>query len=347
VHNIPRRNEDVATDTVYSNVPAIDDRSTAAQFFIGRQSHYRSILPMGHSDKHFAPALMDIIRQYGAMDRLISDNAKAKISEHVKDILRTYCIKDWQSEPYKGNQNFAEHGWKDTKTRFNNAMNANGVPSNVWLLLLAYICEIQNHTAVESLKWRTPTEWLLGYTPDITIFLQFRFYEPIYYAPYDAKFPSDSSESLGRFVGIGQNVGHAMTFEILTANDKIIHRSVVRSAVGTGAFRNRLTDNSAVNDDMVLPAADNADTADATALDTPSLPTDDAFIALAEDDVIHIIDTSVLLGWTFIHDPDVLGEQWRATIDEIIPMDQTAIHRFMTWKPYVQTVLQAYRSRAT
>jgi hypothetical protein len=86
--NIPRRNEDVATDTIYSNVPAIDDGSTAAQFFIGRQLHYRSILPMGHSDKHFAPMLMDVIRQCGAMDRLISDNAtRAQISKRVKDLL--------------------------------------------------------------------------------------------------------------------------------------------------------------------------------------------------------------------------------------------------------------------
>jgi hypothetical protein len=312
VLNIPRRNEDVATNTVYSNVPAIDDGSTAAQFFIGRQSHHRSILPMGHSDQHFAPALMDVIRQYGAMDRLISDNAKAQISDRVKDILRTYCIKDWQSEPYKGNQNFAERGWKDTKTQFKNAMNANGVPSNVWLLLLTYICEIQNHTAAESLKWRTPTEWLLGYTPDITVFLQFRFYEPVYYATYDAKFPSDSSESLGRFVGIGQNVGHAMTFKILTASDKIIHRSVVRSAVGTGAFQNRIADSSTVNDDTVFTAADDA------VPDMPSLPAEDAFTASAEADVIRarrendgetipILDTSTLLGRTFIDDPDIVG----------------------------------------
>jgi hypothetical protein len=55
VLNIPRRNEDVATDTVYSTTPAIDDGSTAAQFFIGRKSHYRSIFPLGTSDKHFAP----------------------------------------------------------------------------------------------------------------------------------------------------------------------------------------------------------------------------------------------------------------------------------------------------
>jgi hypothetical protein len=126
-------------------------------------------------------------------------------------------------------------------------MNANNVPPEVWLLLLQYICEVQNHTAVESLNWCTPTEWLLGYTPDITVFLQFRFYKPVYYAKYDAKFPQDSSESLGRFVGIGQNVGHAMTFKILMATGKVIHRSVVRSATGSGAFCNRLADQVATD----------------------------------------------------------------------------------------------------
>jgi hypothetical protein len=237
-------------NTVYSTTSAVDDGSTAAQFFIGCKSHFWSIFPLGTSDKHFAPVLLGVIRTYGAMDRLIRDNAKAQVSERIKDILRTFCVKDWQSEPYKGNQNFTERGWKDTKTRFKNAMNANNVPPEVWLLLLQYICKIQNHTAVESLNWRTPTEWLLGYTPDITVFLQFRlfrFYKPVYYAKYDAKFPQDSSESLGRFVGIGQNVGHAMTFKILTSTGKVIHRSVVRSATGSGAFRNRLADQVATD----------------------------------------------------------------------------------------------------
>jgi hypothetical protein len=233
VLNIPRCHEDVATDTVYSRIPAMDDGSTAAQFFIGRKSQYRTVTPMGQSDKHFAPALMDVIQMYGAMDRLISDNAKAQISDQVRDILRTFCIKDWQSEPYKGNQNFAERGWKDTKTRFNNIMNTTGANPKTWLLALKYTCEIQNHLAIESLNWRTPTEWLLGYTPDITVFLQFRFWEPVYYAKYDGKFPADSTEELRRFVGIGKHVGHAMTFKILTKDDKVIHRSVVRSATGT------------------------------------------------------------------------------------------------------------------
>jgi hypothetical protein len=87
--------------------------------------------------------------------------AKAQISDRVCDILRTFCIKDWQSEPYKGNQNFAEQGWKDTKTWFNHVMNTTGANPKTWLLALAYTCKIQNHLAIESLDWRTPTN---GYT---------------------------------------------------------------------------------------------------------------------------------------------------------------------------------------
>jgi hypothetical protein len=200
---------------------------------------------MGTSDKHFAYRLMDEIRKYGAMDRLICDNTKAQISSRVKDILRTFYIKDWQSEPYKGNQNFAERGWRDTKAKVNNLLNTAGTPGNAWLLALGYICFVQNHTAVKSLGNRTPIEWLLGYTPDITVLLQFQLWEPVYYAKYDAKFPADSTESLGQFVGIAESVGHAMTFKILTEEGKIIHRAVVRSAAGEGAFVNQRANESA------------------------------------------------------------------------------------------------------
>ena len=38
VFNILRRNEPVATDTVFSDTPAIHDGSTMAQFFVGKDS---------------------------------------------------------------------------------------------------------------------------------------------------------------------------------------------------------------------------------------------------------------------------------------------------------------------
>ena len=61
------------------------------------------------TDKEFVNTLEDNIRARGAMDKLISDCARAETSSRVKDILRALVIGDWQSEPYQENQNFAEN----------------------------------------------------------------------------------------------------------------------------------------------------------------------------------------------------------------------------------------------
>ena len=113
--SIFRRNEAVATDTVYGPEPAIDDGSTAAQFFIGRKSGFVAVEPLGQSDKRFPKVLMEHIHQYGAMDMLISDNAKAQISGWVKEILGTLGINNRTSEPHNKNQNFGERGYRDAK----------------------------------------------------------------------------------------------------------------------------------------------------------------------------------------------------------------------------------------
>jgi hypothetical protein len=88
---------------------------------------------------------------------------------------------------------------------------------------------------------------LLGYTPDITVLLQFYFFEPVYYQQLDGKFPDDPKECLGRFVGIAETVGSAITFKILTESNKIIIRSVVRSATKPGIYQNHRANAEAPN----------------------------------------------------------------------------------------------------
>lgn len=70
------------------------------------------------------------------------------------------------------------------------------------------VCVLLNHTAMVVLDWRTPHEVCFGGTPDISNFLQFSFYEEIYYHDTleHANFP-DGSESCGHFVGIAENKG--------------------------------------------------------------------------------------------------------------------------------------------
>ena len=89
--NVHRRNEAVATDTVFSDVAAIDDGSMAAQLFVGRESLVTDVYGV-KTEKQFVNTLEDNIRKRGAMDKLISDRAQVEISNRVLSILRGYMI---------------------------------------------------------------------------------------------------------------------------------------------------------------------------------------------------------------------------------------------------------------
>ena len=119
--NVPRRNEPVATDTIYSDTPAIGSGATKAQLFVGRKSLLSDVYAM-KSESEFPDMLEEVIRKRGAMDTLVSDRAQVEISKKVVNILRTYCIKDFQSEPEHQHQNYAERRWQTIKQYVNTIM---------------------------------------------------------------------------------------------------------------------------------------------------------------------------------------------------------------------------------
>ena len=55
------------------------------------------------TENEMKDTLQDFIRKWGAPHLLLSDNAQAEVSKAVKDILRTYNIKDMQTEPHHPN----------------------------------------------------------------------------------------------------------------------------------------------------------------------------------------------------------------------------------------------------
>jgi hypothetical protein len=108
--NAPQRDEDILTDTFYSNTPAVDNGSTTGQFFCGTTSLVCDVYSM-KIKKQFPDTLEDCIRARGALRCLISDHAAIETSTHVKDILRSLHISDWQSEAFMQHQNFAKWHW--------------------------------------------------------------------------------------------------------------------------------------------------------------------------------------------------------------------------------------------
>jgi uncharacterized protein (DUF2147 family) len=209
--NVFRRNEIVATDTIYADEPALDNGCTAAQVFVGRQTSVVDVYPL-KSEKDFTNVLQDQIRQRGAMSTLSSDRAEVEISQYAHDVLRAYSIDDKQSEPHYQHQNYSERVWGSIKGYTNVIMNACGCPATAWLLCLLYVVFIVNRMSTSRLYNRTPIEELTGITPDISMIYRFKFWERVAYSTQDAPFGSNSgNERLGYFAGFSVNVGHPMT----------------------------------------------------------------------------------------------------------------------------------------
>ena len=275
-HNVWRRHEPVASDTIFSEVPAVDTNGqTMAQLFVGRKSLVIDVFGMS-TEKEFVNTFEDVIRKRGAMDKLITDSARVEISKRVQDILRALCIDDWQSEANYQHQNFAEHRWKSLKRNVQWFMNWRNVDPPAWLLCTQWIADVMNHTSEKSLDWRPPLQVLTGQTIDISILLCFLFWDVVYVSRYDDTVyhgqvgSRKSSEIRGRFVGFAWSVGHALTFKILTDDTrKVICRSRVRLAkdgennlkldVEAGAVPERIyirSKRDEEGDDVILPTID-------------------------------------------------------------------------------------------
>jgi hypothetical protein len=231
--NIPRRHEAVATDSIYADVPAVDTPGhTCAQIFVGRSSLLADCYGMV-STSEFVNTLLDNIRERGAMDKLISDHANYQTSARVKDILRALLIGHWKSEPYYQHQNFAEHRWGHIKANLEWLMAYLDVDPDCWLLALRYVCDVMNLTSERILGWRPPAEVATGLTQDISILLFFMFWDVVYCTRYANEQPGSTKgqETRGRFVGFAWDVGHALTFLVLTDDTRtVIKRSKLRLA---------------------------------------------------------------------------------------------------------------------
>jgi hypothetical protein len=228
--NVPRRHEDLLSDCIYSDVPAIDGGETCAQVFFGRRTHVGDAYKM-KSESEFPNTLQRNIRERGAPNRLLTDSATYETNKRVNVILNDLHIGAWQSEPHKQHQNPCERHWQDVKRISNDIMNRTGCYASCWFLVLTYVLFVMNLTANESLDWSIPLQLLTGDTADISILLRFPFWHKVYAQREDTTFPSTTSEQLCYMVGFADHVGHALTYKLLTVDtQKIIYRSSIRSA---------------------------------------------------------------------------------------------------------------------
>ena len=123
-------------------------------------------------------------------------------------------------------------------------MRENQVPSRLWDYGLVYISEIQSLLA-RGTDQRPGIEKVLGQTVDISEWLDFDFYDRVWYWDHQKTDMNNEQTRIGRWLGIAHRIGSDMTYWILTNAGHVIARSTVQhitvSDMATDTIRNRVS----------------------------------------------------------------------------------------------------------
>jgi hypothetical protein len=94
-------------------------------------------------------------------------------------------------------------------------MHQTKTPKRLWDFCASYVAELRCMTAqpLYSLHGHTPFELVTGNTTDITEYISFTWYQPVWY--YDSTSFPESNKYIGRWIGVAHNVGQAMCFWVL------------------------------------------------------------------------------------------------------------------------------------
>ena len=136
VFDIPRRNEAVATDTIFSDTPAINDGSAMAQFFVGKET----LVCDAYGMKSQINKLYDNIKSRGAMNTIITDDGKYEMTKKVADLLRSLLSSNMNQNHTTNTKNSAEQCYGDVKKIHQYPHDPYRSPAHCCLLCLLYVC---------------------------------------------------------------------------------------------------------------------------------------------------------------------------------------------------------------
>lgn len=173
-------------------------------------------------------ALRQFVRDYGVPEQLTFDGAGEQVgskTEFMKHV-RAYGIDYHCIEPHRPQQNRAETVIREVKKRWFRQMVKQNVPKRLWDYGIVWACEIMSLTSntTFNLHGRTPMVEITGETPDISEYLDFGFYDWIWYNDNAGL----GENKIGRWLGVAHRVGNLMSYWILTTTGHVISRTTVQ-----------------------------------------------------------------------------------------------------------------------
>ena len=193
-------------------------------------NHQRYVFVAFMKGKGEAPAaLRSFLDSVGLPEIICIDNAKEQTSAAWNAICREFGIKVRPTEAYKHWQNYAENAIMLIKFKTFRIMEAMNVPVFLYDHALEYTAQFSNKSyhPTYRLEGRSPHEMVLGITPDISAFMEFGFYELVFYiVNVPGKFPLPKRK-IGRWLGPSKQISSDLVFKVLTKAGNIVTTSAV------------------------------------------------------------------------------------------------------------------------
>ena len=206
---------EMASDTMDPRCESLHGDHRYCQVF-GNRKMFCEAYPIRDKTKvEVDGALKRFIKEYGAPDSMITDGSREQTAKGslFQRTLRKNNIDGVITPPHRPNLNPVETVIRELRKKWYRAIFRTNCPRVIWNYGLPHFARIMQHTATNAagLEGKTPLGDLTGETPDISQYLDFGWYDWVWFKENAGL----ATPKLGRFLGIAQQSSNLMTFHIL------------------------------------------------------------------------------------------------------------------------------------
>lgn len=202
------------TDQMFAAVPSLNGERIASVFTNGKG--YDLVYPIRTKGEH-SIAFMKMIHDLGVPQTVVSDGAKELMLGRAKEIANEYRVETKATVPYSHWQNQAEGSIREIKKGTRRKLRQTGAPLRTWSYCAKWVTAIRRFTAsdIPELDGRTPYEYVVGSTPDISPLALFDFWELVYVLMPVPAYPHEK-KVIGRWLGLADNCTDDMAYVVVT-----------------------------------------------------------------------------------------------------------------------------------
>ena len=228
-----------STDTMDGRCKSLDGNKYAQVF--ANKSYFSRIYPMDSKGKA-GDALRLFCQEFGVPEKLTFDGSKEQTGKNTKFMkqIRSHNINYHISEPDMHNQNPVEGVIRELRRKWYRIMIRKRIPPKLWDYGLRWVSETSSltHSTAGSMQGGIPLAQVTGETPDISEYLDFSIYDPVWFKDNAGTSPFEP----GRWLGVSHRTGRLMCFHILTQKGTVVSRSTVQKVSNLEFSTSTVTD---------------------------------------------------------------------------------------------------------